>query len=246
MGGRGRILALSDTDSPPTFHILQNQMNFPPSLVQAAVGSLNWHTASPDWVSVDDEPALALTAALAESAAATATGSEAGDAPMDDDEVAGKGEGGNEDSAAAPAVKKGRVKTSKVGRLRKKVRAREELLAVREEFLKGEWDGCVSLSPPVPLLRGAPLTRLLSRQAHPRHRVRAPLDHLVPERAAGRLSLDLGLLALPLGELPPAAPLPYADAHADRLAPCPARLPARSCRTRRPSCGPRRATSTRS
>jgi hypothetical protein len=127
MGGRGRILTLTDSDSPPTYHILQNQMNFPPELISKMVGSLNWHVASPNWVPVDEEPLPTLEAAEAEAASASASGMD--DATKEVDET--------------PGVKKGRVKTNKLGRLRKKLRAREELLAVREEFLLGEWDGCV-------------------------------------------------------------------------------------------------------
>lgn len=123
MGGRGRILTLTDSDSPPTYHILQNQMNFPAELITKMVGSLNWHVASPDWVPVEEEPLPTLEQAQADAEAAAAD-----DATKDVDET--------------PGVKKGRVKTNKLGRLRKKMRAREELLAVREEFLLGEWDGC--------------------------------------------------------------------------------------------------------
>jgi hypothetical protein len=134
MGGRGKILTLSDADSPPTYHVLQNQMNFPPDLLTEVVGNLNWYTASEGWTPVEED----FSALKGDGGAEGMQVEEEGEGKDDDNDE--KEQGQREGSAPVP-MKNGRVKTNKLGRLRKKLRAREELLRVREEFMLGEWDG---------------------------------------------------------------------------------------------------------
>jgi tRNA (adenine-N(1)-)-methyltransferase non-catalytic subunit len=52
MGGSGRIMVLSENESPPAWPILES-MNFGKAIVQKCVGSLNWAQAEEDYVPVE-------------------------------------------------------------------------------------------------------------------------------------------------------------------------------------------------
>ncbi|CDZ97008.1 tRNA(1-methyladenosine) methyltransferase, subunit GCD10 [Phaffia rhodozyma] len=54
MGGKGRILTITDTDSPPSLNILQAQMNFPEEMLAETTCSLNWMTVEESWTPPDD------------------------------------------------------------------------------------------------------------------------------------------------------------------------------------------------
>jgi tRNA (adenine-N(1)-)-methyltransferase non-catalytic subunit len=46
--GEGRLLAITDIDGPPAFHIVRN-MNFDPSVVTPVLASLNWAAVDEDY-----------------------------------------------------------------------------------------------------------------------------------------------------------------------------------------------------
>lgn len=52
MGGQGRILVLTDNESPPAWPILE-AMNFPKSIIENCIGYLNWAQAEEDYVPVE-------------------------------------------------------------------------------------------------------------------------------------------------------------------------------------------------
>ncbi|KAE9398517.1 Gcd10p-domain-containing protein [Gymnopus androsaceus JB14] len=51
MGGSGSLLTICDTDSPPAYPVMAN-MNFPLSMIQSVLKSLNWATSQEDYTSV--------------------------------------------------------------------------------------------------------------------------------------------------------------------------------------------------
>lgn len=52
MGGQGRIMVLSENESPPAWPILES-MNFGKDIVEKCVGVLNWAQAEEDYVPVE-------------------------------------------------------------------------------------------------------------------------------------------------------------------------------------------------
>lgn len=127
MGGHGRILLLTETDSPPAWAVL-NAMNFPSEMISGKEGIikwLNWMEAEEDWVPVEKTSGA-----------------------VDDDD----GEDLEEkETVVTPEVRvpgtKGKATPAdkKLWKERQKMRKfenqRAELNAIREELHRGNWDG---------------------------------------------------------------------------------------------------------
>ncbi|KAL7412032.1 Gcd10p family-domain-containing protein [Mrakia frigida] len=50
MGGKGKIMTFSDSDSAPAHNILMTQMNYPKELIEETVKVLNWAESEEDWI----------------------------------------------------------------------------------------------------------------------------------------------------------------------------------------------------
>jgi tRNA (adenine58-N1)-methyltransferase non-catalytic subunit len=48
MVGKGRLLAINNSESPPVYHIL-SQMNFPSSYIDDVFCSINWAYTDESW-----------------------------------------------------------------------------------------------------------------------------------------------------------------------------------------------------
>jgi hypothetical protein len=147
MGGKGRIMTFSDTDSPAAHHVLNTQMNFPDGVIKEVVTELNWSNMEQDWElppckflqssrpwpvafrRSQRDSFLTLYVALIVYAV---------EPPKPDDPSMTKEE--NEKRALRDA-----------GRAKKKQQVIDDLQATRDELHMGEWDGCVlpscTLSP---------------------------------------------------------------------------------------------------
>jgi tRNA (adenine-N(1)-)-methyltransferase non-catalytic subunit len=112
MGGKGRVMVITDNESPPAWPVIE-MMNFPPAMIANMVSYLNWAQVEEDYKPVEMKLAV-----------------------EEPEEVAAPKEVSEEQAAKAA-----RSRMKEMAKIKKRDAVLEELTATREELHRGNWDG---------------------------------------------------------------------------------------------------------
>lgn len=113
LGGQGRLLAINNSESPPTYHIL-SQMNYPATYIDDVYCTINWAYIDESWTPGTNVLLLLMCHSNPQKFSA--------DFPPDIE-------------YEGPKSEKQRM------RMEKRKLGQEKLNDVRDELFRGEWDG---------------------------------------------------------------------------------------------------------